>query len=60
MLISGYALDMHVNPDHIVAVWKTGSRETYYFAKIRDWHKDIDIDKDSYDRIVKWLERRDG
>lgn len=59
MLISADGLDMHVNPNYIVRVWKTGSFETYYFVKLYGEHDRIHIDKDSYDRIVEWMERRD-
>ena len=59
MLISDNGLDMHINPYYIIRVWKTGSRETYYFAKIRGERDYVNIDKDSYDRIVEWMEQHD-
>lgn len=59
MLISDRGSDMHINPNFIVSVWKTGSRETYYFMNLYGERDRIHIDKDSYDRIVEWMEQHD-
>ena len=53
----GVGTDMHVNPNYIVKVWKLGK---CYYATIHGENTDKHIDKDSYDRIVEWMEKHDG
>lgn len=51
-------IEEHINPRHVVSVWMTKSD-----GECRMLTSDGDtshIDRDSYDRIVAWMERRDG
>ena len=59
MLIRAYGMDMHVNPNYIVSMWKTVGSETYYFMNLYGESDRISIDKESYDLIVEWMERHD-
>ena len=60
MLISDNELDMHINPNFVVRVWKTGGSETHYSMKLYGDCDRIHIDKDSYDRIVEWMDKHYG
>ena len=56
--------ESHINPNFVIGAWRTrndlhdGGYE--HHVRMLGYNIHFSIDKDSYDRIVEWMERHDG